>query len=177
MPRSSLFHWWKVGVIALTVLLLGVAVVTRPPEETRTALVFAALVLVAAFLRIEMGDASIGFEAAVVFGAIVIFTSGGGAGVGTRGAGAHAAYRSAARRGGAKLAPRAVLQHRAAGAVLFSRRCCSIRWPWPRRQTGREDGRVHAAPGRLRRRHLLFVSVRRYFEEDAAPIDVGAFFS
>ena len=39
MSRSSLFHWWKVGVIALAVLLLAAAVVTRPAEETQTALV------------------------------------------------------------------------------------------------------------------------------------------
>ena len=75
MSRASLFHSWKVGVIALTALLLGTAVATRPIAEMQTALVFAVLVLVAAFLRIEMGDASIGFEAAVVFGAIVIFHS------------------------------------------------------------------------------------------------------
>jgi hypothetical protein len=73
MSRTSLFRWWKAGVVVLTLGLLAATVVVRPIAEMRMALFFAALVLVATFLRIESGDTSVGFEAAVAFGAIVLF--------------------------------------------------------------------------------------------------------
>jgi diguanylate cyclase (GGDEF)-like protein len=175
MSRSSFFHWWKAGVIALTVLLLAVAVVTRPPEETRTALVFAALVLVAAFLRIEMGDASIGFEAAVVFGAIVIFHSPAVALVSVLvGAGAHAAYRSVvARSGGDRIwrlepfynAAQLALSYSVVGLLY------SLAVARDARPAAKMAGFTLLLVGYVGV-HLLFVSIRRYFEEDAAPIDV-----
>jgi diguanylate cyclase (GGDEF)-like protein len=59
----------------VAVLLLVVSAMARPPEETRTALVLAALVLVATFLRVDVGDASAGFEAPIVFGALITFHS------------------------------------------------------------------------------------------------------
>ena len=99
MSRATFFRWWKVGVVAAAVVLLIVAVTTRPPAETRTALVFAALVLVATFLRIDAGDASIGFEAAVVFGAILVFHSPAVALTAVLvGTGAHALYDAASRK-------------------------------------------------------------------------------
>ena len=73
MSRVALFRWWKAGIVLLTIILLGWSVATRPVTELQTALFFAALVLVATFVRIEGGDASVGFEAAVVFGALIIF--------------------------------------------------------------------------------------------------------
>jgi diguanylate cyclase (GGDEF)-like protein len=175
MPRSSLFHWWKVSVIALTVLLLGVAVVTRPPEETWTALVFAALVLVAAFLRIEMGDASIGFEAAVVFGAIVIFHSPAVALVSVLiGAGAHAAYRSiAARAAGDRSSLLEPFYNAAQLALSYSivGLLYSLAVAHDAKPAAKMAGFTLLLVGYVGV-HLLFVSVRRYFEEDAAPIDV-----
>src|SRR4028118_1561748 len=75
MLRASLFRWWKVGLIALSIVLFAVAGATRPGAGLQPALVLAALVRVATFLRVDAGDASVGFEAAVVFGAIVIFHS------------------------------------------------------------------------------------------------------
>src|SRR5687768_13356964 len=75
MPRSSFFGWWKAAVVALTIVLLAATVLVRPVTELKTALFFAALVLIATFLRIEGGDATVGFEAAVVFGALIIFHS------------------------------------------------------------------------------------------------------
>ena len=175
MSRSSLFHWWKVGVIALTVLLLGAAVVTRPTEEVRTALLFAALVLVAAFLRIEMGDASIGFEAAIVFGAIVIFHSPAVALVSVLiGAGAHATYRSLkARSEGDRFwhlepfynAAQLALSYSIVG-LLYSLAVAQDAKP-----AAKMAGFTLLLVGYVGV-HLLFVSIRRYFEEDAAPIDV-----
>jgi hypothetical protein len=70
MSRAALFRFWKAIVIAAAILLFVAAVVTRPASEWKAALVFGALVLVASFLRIGAGDASIGFEASIVFGAI-----------------------------------------------------------------------------------------------------------
>lgn len=175
MSRSSLFHWWKAGVIALSLLLLAVAVVARPGEETRTALVFAALVLVAAFLRIEMGDASIGFEAAVVFGTIVIFHSPAVALVSVlAGAGAHAAYRSiAGRSAGQRMwrlepfynAAQLALSYSVVG-LLYSLAVAQDAKP-----AAKMAGFTLLLVGYVGV-HLLFVSIRRYFEEDAAPIDV-----
>ncbi|MFP5246354.1 MAG: hypothetical protein ACLGH0_06635, partial [Thermoanaerobaculia bacterium] len=96
MSRATLFRTWKTGLIVLAVLLVGLALATRPLPELRTALVFAALVLLASFLRIDAGDASIGFEAAVVFGALVIFHHPAVALVSVLiGAGAHATYQAA----------------------------------------------------------------------------------
>src|SRR5687767_11952318 len=93
MPRTALFRFWKAIVIGLTVLLFAMAVVTRPAPEWTAALVFGALVFVASFLRIGTGDASIGFEAAIVFGAIVIYHSPSVALVAALlGAGLHALY-------------------------------------------------------------------------------------
>jgi diguanylate cyclase (GGDEF)-like protein len=170
MSRASLFHWWKVGIIALTVLLLGAAVVVRPVGEMRTALVFAALVLVASFLRIEMGDASIGFEAAVVFGAIVIFHSPAVALVSVLiGTAAHATYRAVADRAW-RLEPfynaaQLALSYSIVGLLY------SIAVAQDADAAAKMAGFTLLLVGYVGV-HLLFVSVRRYFEEDAAPIDV-----
>jgi diguanylate cyclase (GGDEF)-like protein len=170
MSRSALFHWWKVGIIGLTVLLLGAAAVVRPAEELRTAAVFAALVLVAAFLRIEMGDASIGFEAAVVFGAIVIFHSPAVALVSVLlGTTAHAAWRCLTDRrwrlesfyGAAQLA----LSYSIVGLLY------SVAVAHDADVSAKMSGFTLLLVGYVGV-HLLFVSVRRYFEEDASPIDV-----
>src|SRR5687767_13301361 len=93
MPRAALFRFWKAIVIAAAILLFVTAVFTRPAPELRAAVAFGALVLVASFLRIGAGDASIGFEAAIVFGAIVIYHSPSVALVSALlGAGLHALY-------------------------------------------------------------------------------------
>jgi diguanylate cyclase (GGDEF)-like protein len=169
MSRSSLFHWWKVGVIALAVVLLAAAALARPPHEMRAALVFAALVLVACFVRIEMGDASIGFEAAVVFGAIVIFHSPAVALVSVLiGAVAHATYRAANEQSwriepfynAAQLA----VSYSVVG-LLYSLAVAANAAP-----ASKMSGFTLLLVGYIGV-HLLFVSVRRYFEEDASPID------
>jgi diguanylate cyclase (GGDEF)-like protein len=170
MPRSSLFHWWKVAVIALAVLLLGAAVVVRPIGETRVALAFAVLVLVASFVRIESGDASIGFEAAIVFGAIIIFHGPAVALVSVLvGTGAHAAYRALSD-GKWRLEPfynaaLLALSYSIVG-LLYSLAVAHDADP-----AAKMAGFTLLLVGYVGV-HLLFVSVRRYFEEDAAPIDV-----
>ncbi|HEX7830124.1 MAG TPA: hypothetical protein VF787_10725, partial [Thermoanaerobaculia bacterium] len=73
MPRSVYFHSFKVTTIVVAALLLVAAVVTGSLADLRTELVLAALVLVAMFLRVDANDASVGFETAVVFGALVVF--------------------------------------------------------------------------------------------------------
>ena len=72
MSRTAFFRGFQIAIVAAAVCLLVAAVLTRPIAETRLALAFAALVLISTFLRIDAGDASVGFEAAVVYGAIRI---------------------------------------------------------------------------------------------------------
>jgi len=164
-----MFRWWKVGIIGLSVLLLVVAAAVRPAVETRTALVFAALVLLAAFLRIDAGDASIGFEAAVVFGALVIFHSPAVALVAVLvGAGAYAVYRSIAERSwqlelfynAAQLA----LSYSIVGLLYAEAVARNAE------SAAKMAGFTLLLVGYVAV-HLLFVSIRRYFEGDASPID------
>lgn len=73
MPRSRYFHSFKVTTIVVAALLLVASLVAGSLIDLRTELVLAALVFVAMFLRVDSGDASVGFETAVVFGALVVF--------------------------------------------------------------------------------------------------------
>lgn len=170
MSRATFFRWWKIGVVAVAVLLLSYAAVTRPPVESRTALVFAALVLVATFLRVDAGDASVGFEAAVAFGALLVFHSPAVALMAVfGGAGAHALYDAAARRkwelepfyNAAQLA----LSYGIIG-ILYSVAVARDAQP-PAKMAGATlllVGYVGI--------HLLFVSLRRYAEGETAPLDL-----
>ena len=170
MSRAMFFRWWKIGVVAAAVLLLLFAVVTRPVAETWTALVFAALVLVATFLRIDAGDASVGFEAAVAFGALLVFHSPAVALMAVfGGAGAHALYDAASRKrwelepfyNAAQLA----LSYGIIG-VLYSVAVAPDAQP-PAKMAGATlllVGYVGL--------HLGFVSLRRYAEEETAPLDL-----
>jgi diguanylate cyclase (GGDEF)-like protein len=169
MARATLFRWWKVGLIALSLVLLAAAIATRPAAELRTAAVLAVLVLIASFLRIDTGDASIGFEAAVVFGAIVIFHSPAVALVSVvLGVGAHAAYQAYSQRAwkietfynAAQLA----LSYAIVGLLY------SVAVEENARPSAKMAGFTLLLVGYIAV-HLLFVAVRRYFEEDASPID------
>ncbi|HEX8619900.1 MAG TPA: diguanylate cyclase, partial [Thermoanaerobaculia bacterium] len=169
MFRTSLFRWWKVGLIGLSVVLFAVAVALRPAGELQTALVLAALVLIATFLRIDAGDASVGFEAAVVFGAIVIFHSPAVALVSVLlGVGAHAAYEAYSRRAW-ELDPfynaaQMALSYSIVGLLY------SVAVEASARPAAKMAGFTMLLVGYMAV-HLLFVSVRRYFEGDASPID------
>jgi diguanylate cyclase (GGDEF)-like protein len=169
MSRATFFRWWKVGVVAAAVVLLIVAVTARPPAETRTALVFAALVLVATFLRIDAGDASIGFEAAVVFGAILVFHSPAVALTAVLvGAGAHALYDAASRKkwelepfyNAAQLA----LAYAIIGFLYSMAVAPDAKAP------AKMAGTTLLLVGYVGV-HLFFLSVRRYAEGETAPLD------
>lgn len=169
MTRSTLFRSWKAGVIGLSAVLLVVAVATRPVAETQTALILAVLVLLASFLRIDTGDASIGFEAAVVFGAVVIFHSPAVAIVSVlAGAGAYATYQALAEKQW-KIEPfynaaQLALSYSVV-ALLYSVAVARDAPP-----AAKMAGFALLLVGYIAI-HLLFVSVRRWFEEDASPID------
>ena len=170
MSRAPLFHWWKVGVVVLTIALLGVTVALRPAAETQAALFFAAIVLVATFLRIESGDASVGFEAAVVFGALIIFHSAAVALVAVFvGCAAHGVY-LAIRDRRILLEPfynasQLALSYAIVG-LLYSVAVASDAKP-----AAKMAGFVLLLVGYLAT-HLLFVSIRRWFEEAQAPLDL-----
>jgi len=165
-----MFRWWKAGLIVLSIALVAFAIATRPAAELHTALVLAALVLVATFLRIDAGDAPIGFEAAVVFGAIVVFHSPAVALVSVLvGVGAHAAYLSYSRR-----AWQLDAFHNAAQLAVsywIVGLLYSIAVDASARPAAKMAGFTMLLVGYIAV-HLLFVSVRRYFEEDASPIDL-----
>lgn len=164
------FQAWKVGVVAAAVALLTFAVMTRPTSETLTALVFAALVLVATFLRIDAGDMSVGFEAAVVFGALLIFHSPAVALIAVFvGAGAHALYDALARKrwelepfyNAAQLA----LSYSIVG-LLYTVAVADDALP-----AAKMAGAMLLLGGYVGI-HLLVVSLRRYAEGETAPLDL-----
>ncbi|MGZ5449717.1 MAG: GGDEF domain-containing protein [Thermoanaerobaculia bacterium] len=170
MSRTMFFQAWKVGVVAAAVSLLTFAVMTRPTGETLTALVFAALVLVATFLRIDAGDASVGFEAAVVFGALLIFHSPAVALIAVFvGAGAHALYDALARKQW-ELEP---FYNAAQLALSYS--IVGLLYTVAVADDARPAAKMAGAAlllGGYVGIHLLFVSLRRYAEGETAPLDL-----
>jgi diguanylate cyclase (GGDEF)-like protein len=170
MSRASLFRWWKIGIVVLTIVLLAATIVFRPLAELRMALFFAALVLVATFLRIDSGDTSIGFEAAVVFGAMIIFHSPAVALTAVFvGCGAHGVYLALKEKrmllepfyNAAQLA----LSYAIVG-LLYSVAVAADAKP-----AAKMAGFVLLLAGYLGS-HFLFVSIRRWFEEDQSPLDL-----
>ncbi len=170
MSRTLLFRGFKVAVVAAAVSLLILAILTRPLTETRTALAFAALVLVATFLRIEAGDASVGFEAAVVFGALIIFHSPSVALIAVfAGTGTHALY-DALRRKKWELEPfynaaQLALSYSIVGLLYAVAVAVDARPP------AKMAGATLLLVGYVGL-HLLFVSLRRYGEGETAPLDL-----
>jgi diguanylate cyclase (GGDEF)-like protein len=170
VSRTAFFRGFKVAALAAAVSLLIYAVLTRPIVETRTALAFAALVLIATFLRIDAGDASVGFEAAVVFGALVIFHSPAVALIAAFvGTGVHALYDAFARKrwdlepfyNAAQL----VLSYSLVGLLYAVAVAPDARPP------AKMAGATLLLVGYVGI-HLLFVSLRRYAEEETAPLDL-----
>jgi diguanylate cyclase (GGDEF)-like protein len=97
MSRASIFRVGQIAVLFLAVALAVSAVFTMQARETEYALFLAALIFLAMFLRIEAGDVSVGFEAAIVFSALIIFHTPTIAFVAVvTGGMAYAAYRAAA---------------------------------------------------------------------------------
>ena len=169
MSRSAVFRSWKVGVLVLAVAAFLFAAVTRPVVETQTALFFAGLVLIATFLRMETGDAAIGFEAAVVFGALIIFHSPAVALVAVlAGAGLHAVYEAVSQRVW-RLEPfynagQLALSYSVVGFLY------TVAVARDARPGAKMAGFVLLLVGYFVAQ-LMFVSIRRYFEENATPLD------
>ena len=170
MPRTTLFRWWKAGLVALTVLLLGWTTANHPVAELQLVLFFAALILVASFLRIEGGDASVTFEAAVVFGALIIFHNPAIALAAVfLGCAAHGVY-SALKDKRLLLEPfynaaQLALSYAIVG-LLYSLAVAPDAAP-----AAKMSGFVLLLVGYVAA-HLLFVSIRRWFEEDTTPLDL-----
>jgi len=167
--RASLFRTWKTGIVLLAALLLVWAVATRTLAETQTVLFVAALVFVAMLLRIETGDAAIGFEAGVVFGAVVIFHSPAAALVAVFvGAGLHALWYGTTHKqwriDEAYNAAQLALSYSVV-ALLYSLAVAHDAAP-----PAKMAGFTLLLVGYLVA-HLTFVSIRRWFEEDASPLD------
>ncbi|HEX6158691.1 MAG TPA: hypothetical protein VF111_00900, partial [Thermoanaerobaculia bacterium] len=146
------------------------ALATHSLEETQYAFFFAALIFAVMFLRIESGETSIGFEAAIVFSALILFHSPGIALVAMlTGGTAYAAYRAAASRNwtlepfynAAQLA----LSYAVVG-VLYSLAVASDAKPM-----AKVAGYILLLIGYVVI-SLGFASARRYLEGAAAPLDV-----
>jgi len=170
MARTSLFRWWKAGIVALTVALVATTIVTHPLDELRIIVFFAALVLVASFLRIEAGDASVNFEAAVVFGALIIFHNPAAALTAVfLGCAARGIY-TAVRDKGSLLDPlynaaQLALSYAIVGLLY------SLAVAKDAEAPAKMSGFVLLLVGYVAT-HLLFVSIRRWFEEDQTPLDL-----
>ncbi|HEX2122363.1 MAG TPA: sensor domain-containing diguanylate cyclase [Thermoanaerobaculia bacterium] len=169
MSRASVFRAWKGGVVVLAVLLFVSAFVTQPPGEMQTALFFAALVFIATFLRLEGGDTSIGFEAAVVFGALILFHSPAVALVAVfAGVVLHAAYDAASQRSW-KIEPFYNAAQLALAYAVVSL-LYTVAVARDAKPAAKMAGFVLLVVGYVVAQ-LLFVSIRRYFEEDTSPLD------
>lgn len=157
--------------MAAAVLLLLLAVITQSPAETRTALVLAVLVLVAAFLRVDAGDASVGFEAPIVFGALIVFHSPGVALIAVfAGMGAHSLYEAMSRRRW-RLEPFAEAAQLALAygvvGLLYS-----VAVATDARPSAKMSGATLLFAGYVGMQ-LLLVSLRRYVDEgDGAQLDL-----
>jgi diguanylate cyclase (GGDEF)-like protein len=73
MSRSTIFRAIQVATVAIATFVAAWSIATDAQSDLVGAAFFAALVCIASLLRIEAGEGSIGFEAPVVFAAIIIF--------------------------------------------------------------------------------------------------------
>jgi diguanylate cyclase (GGDEF)-like protein len=165
MPSTPFHHSWKIGVIFAAAVLLVYALVVQSPGERQAALFFAALVLVASFLRIEAGDASVGFEAAIAFGALIFFHSPAVAFVAVLlGGVAHALIRRTRGLDPYYNAAQLALSYGIVGLLY------TVAIARDARPAAKMAGFVLLLVGYLVAQ-LAFVSIRRYFEEDTSPLD------
>jgi len=73
MSRSTIFRALQISTVAAATFVAAWSMATDTRADLIGAAFFALLVAVASLLRIEAGEGSIGFEAPVVFAAIIIF--------------------------------------------------------------------------------------------------------
>jgi diguanylate cyclase (GGDEF)-like protein len=165
MPRPPLFRSWKIGVIAVAAVLFVYALIAQSPDARLASLFFAVLVLVASFLRIESGDASVGFEAAIAFGALIIFHSPAVAfATVLLGGVAFALIRRTRELDAFYNAAQLALSYGVVG-VLYTLAVARDAEP-----AAKMAGFVLLLVGYVAAQ-LVFISVRRYFEDDSTPLD------
>jgi diguanylate cyclase (GGDEF)-like protein len=70
---SKSYRAWQIAGVVLAMAVSIWAGASHPGHDLGLAAFFAALILCASFLRIEADEASVAFEAPIVFGAIIIF--------------------------------------------------------------------------------------------------------
>lgn len=168
MSRIGSFRILQSAVISGAAALGIFLAFAQPWAETRLGIIFAALVLLASFLRIEAGDSSIGFDAAVVFGVLIVFHDPGIVVLAVLiGAGAHAVYDAAK---AWRLEPFYAVAQSALSygliALLYTVAVAPDAKPM-----AKVAGYVLILIGYLVI-HLSFASVRRWLEGDSASLDV-----
>jgi diguanylate cyclase (GGDEF)-like protein len=173
MPRPAFFRLWQAAVVATTVMVVVWALVVHSPLYAEHSLFFAALVLIATFLRTEAGEESIGFEAAIAFGAIILFHDPAIAVVSVFAGGLAHDLTVAARARRISLSRLYVTSHLALSywivALLYA---SAVDRNAP--AMAKVSGFILLLIGYLVAR-LLFASLRRWFEGDGGPIDFRAF--
>ena len=165
MQRTPLFRTWKLGVLVVAAALLLYALIAQTGMERQATFFFAALVLIASFLRIEAGDVSVGFEAAIAFGALIIFHSPAVAFAAVLLGGiAYALIRRTRELDAFYNAAQLALSYGVV-SLLYTLAVAHDAKP-----AAKMAGFVLLLVGYVAAQ-LLFVSIRRYFEEDAVPLD------
>jgi len=169
MARSTWFRIYQTAIVAVAALVFAWALMVRPFAEVENALFFAALVFIACFLRVDAGESSLGFEAAVVFGALILFHDPAVVLIAVlAGAIPHALYESAAQKSW-KLdrfanAAQLAVAYSIVG-VLYAEAVARDAAPM-----AKVAGYILLVIGYVVV-HLAFATLRRAFEGDAAPVD------
>jgi diguanylate cyclase (GGDEF)-like protein len=172
MPHSALLRLWHLAIAVLAISLVAFAFATRPVAIVQYALFFAALVLLASFLRVEHSEGSIGFEASVVFGALILFHDPAIAVLAVfLGTGAHALYETVSRKTpwvrALFDASQLALSYWIVGTLYTS---AVARNAAP---MAKVSGYILLLVGYLVA-HLVFVSINRWFVDASAPLDYRA---
>jgi len=170
MSRAAALHRsWQIAVVILTATAVVWAFASHSASFAGQAIFFAFIVMAASFFRIEAADASVGFEAPVVFGAIIIFHSAAAGMIAVAlGTALYALYQFATTRV-LRLEPFATGAQLALAysivALLYTR---AVAFHAP--LISKISGYVLLLVGYLVFQ-LLFVSLKRWFEEDSGPLD------
>jgi diguanylate cyclase (GGDEF)-like protein len=169
MSHAPVYRIWQSAIVLATIVLTVWSIATLTPPIILTVVVLAALVCVASLLRIDAGEETIAFEASVVFGALIIFHDARIALLAVvLGAGAQTIYDAARRKewsfdrlyGVSQLALSSFLV-----GWLYTSAVARDAVP-----VAKFAGYVLLVVGYLVMQ-LFTLSLRRYFESDARPVD------
>jgi diguanylate cyclase (GGDEF)-like protein len=169
MSRSTLYRIFQAAIVLVTAVLVVWTLSALGLREVEASLFFAALVLCASFLRVDAGESSIAFEGPIVFGAAIIFHNPSVVFLTALvGSGLFALYEAATRKrlrmatfcGPAQLA----LSYYIVATLYTSAVASSAP------AMAKVSGYILLLVGYLVV-HLLFGSLRRYFEGDARALD------